>query len=185
MTTLEQVEKLREKTNVSYNEAKEALEAANGDLLDAMIYLEKKGKVSPPEGGGHYDSSDSHESTDIPVGESSAKKTESPAGESFGDLINKFIKFCGKIIHKGNINNFEIYKGTERKASFPITLLVVLAVLAFWITLPLIIIGLFFGLRYRFNGPDIKKSAVNTAMDTAADTAENIKKSFTNSGKQG
>ena len=42
MTEFEKVEKLRERANVSYEEAKEALLASEGDLLDAMIYLEKQ-----------------------------------------------------------------------------------------------------------------------------------------------
>ena len=45
MDNLEKVEKLREKTGVSYEEAKAALEATNYDVLDAIIYLEKNGKV--------------------------------------------------------------------------------------------------------------------------------------------
>ena len=38
MDNLEKVEKLREKTGVSYEEVKEALEANNYDVLDAIIY---------------------------------------------------------------------------------------------------------------------------------------------------
>ena len=49
MENLEKVEKLRERANVSYEEAKEALEASNWDLLDAMVYLEKQGKTKAPE----------------------------------------------------------------------------------------------------------------------------------------
>ena len=49
MDQLEKVDKLRERANVSYEEAKEALEASNWDLLDAMVYLEKHGKAEPPE----------------------------------------------------------------------------------------------------------------------------------------
>ena len=45
MEDFEKIEKLRERANVTYEEAKEALNAANGDLLDAMIYLERQGKV--------------------------------------------------------------------------------------------------------------------------------------------
>ena len=37
MDNLEKVEKLREKTGVSYEEAKAALEATNYDVLDAII----------------------------------------------------------------------------------------------------------------------------------------------------
>ena len=180
MATLEQVEKLRERANVSYDEAKEALDKTNGDLLEAMIYLEKQGKVTPPEGGGYYSSDDYHKSANSQSSTGSTEKAEYSPGESLGELIKKFIKFCCKVIHKGNINNFEIYKNNERKASFPITLLAVMIIFAFWISIPLLIIGLFFGLRYRFNGPDFKKSAANNVMDTAADAAENIKKSFNN-----
>ena len=42
MDNLEKVEKLREKTGVSYEEAKAALEATNYDVLDAIIYLEAR-----------------------------------------------------------------------------------------------------------------------------------------------
>ena len=45
--TLEQAEKLREKADVTLEEAKAALEAADGDLLDALIWLERQGKPSP------------------------------------------------------------------------------------------------------------------------------------------
>ena len=41
MDQLEKVEKIREKTGVSYEDAKSALEACNYDLLDAIVYLEK------------------------------------------------------------------------------------------------------------------------------------------------
>lgn len=43
---LEQIEALRERANVSYAEAKEALEMCNGDLVEALIYLEKNNKVN-------------------------------------------------------------------------------------------------------------------------------------------
>ncbi len=42
---LEQIEALRERANVSYSEAKEALETCNGDLVEALIYLEKNNKI--------------------------------------------------------------------------------------------------------------------------------------------
>ena len=48
MEQLEKVEKLRERANVSYEDAKMALEKSNGDLLDAMVLLEQLGKVEAP-----------------------------------------------------------------------------------------------------------------------------------------
>ena len=38
---LEDVDKVIERTGVSYKEAKEALEMSNGDILDAIIYAEE------------------------------------------------------------------------------------------------------------------------------------------------
>lgn len=43
---LETIDALRDRTQVSYSKAKEALEASNGDLVEAIIYLEKKGYTS-------------------------------------------------------------------------------------------------------------------------------------------
>ena len=42
--TLEQVEKLRTHANVSYEDARAALEATGGDMLEAIIRLEKEGR---------------------------------------------------------------------------------------------------------------------------------------------
>ena len=42
------IEKLKDKANISYEDAKEALENSDWDILDAMIYLEKKGKIKRP-----------------------------------------------------------------------------------------------------------------------------------------
>ena len=49
MELLEKVEKIREKTGVSYEEAKAALEACGEDVLDALVYLENQGKIKKPD----------------------------------------------------------------------------------------------------------------------------------------
>ena len=54
MTELEKVEKLREKADVTFAEAKEALDNSGGDVLDALIWLEKNGKATVPAGGGFF-----------------------------------------------------------------------------------------------------------------------------------
>lgn len=43
--TLEQIDLLRKRANVSYEEAKGALEKCNGDIVEALVYLEKDDKV--------------------------------------------------------------------------------------------------------------------------------------------
>jgi hypothetical protein len=180
MTTLEQVEKLRTMANISYDEAKTALDATNGDLLEAIIYLEKQGKVTTPTGGGYYSSEKtSDESAGAYKKACWEKQTNNcNGGKSFVSLISKFGSFCLKMIRKGNANNFEVLKGEESKASAPVTAFALLLIFIPWITIPLLIIGLFFGFRYRFNGPDCSGNTVNDAMNSAADAAINLKKSM-------
>jgi hypothetical protein len=176
MVTLEQVEKLRERANVSYDEAKAALEQANGDILEALIDLEKKGSVAPPPGGGYYSSEKSRQES---TGQSKDGKTGSrPHKEYQESIIRKFFRFCGEMLHRGNINSIDIIKDGEVKTTLSVTILLLLTIFFFWITVPLMVIGLFCGFTYRFRGPDLGKEAVNSAMDTAANAAETLKKSI-------
>lgn len=176
MATLEQVEKLREKASVSFEEAKAALEACNDDLLDAIIWLEKRGKVNPPVAGGYYSSE--HQSEGEKEKESTHQETRQKQGESFSDMMKRFGRFCAKVINKGNANYFEVEKNGKIVISVPVTVLAISLIFFFWVVLPLLILGLFFGCRYRFRGHELGRDSVNRVMDTASDTAENIKKSF-------
>lgn len=178
MATLDQVEKLSVMANISYEEAKAAIDKANGDLLEAIIYLEKQGKIQAPAGGGYYSS---EKTLDTGAGSSKEnyreKQDSCHKGKTF-TFLKKIWKFCLKMIRKGNTNSFEVLNKDETKASFPVTVLALLLIFAFWVTVPLIVIGLFFGLRYRFNGPDFGGNTINDAMNSAAEAAENLKKSI-------
>ena len=55
MDHLEKAEKLRKHADVSYEEAKKALEESDWDILDALILLESQGKVKS-EPAGEYES---------------------------------------------------------------------------------------------------------------------------------
>ena len=46
MDNLDKVEKLRERADISYDEARAVLEECEWDLLDAVIKLEEQGKIS-------------------------------------------------------------------------------------------------------------------------------------------
>lgn len=177
MITLEQVEKLRDRANVSYDEAKAALEIANGDVLEALIQLEKKGSVAPPPGGGYYSSEKGAPEPEAPVYGKQWKKHAHGRRDGEEGPFKRLVKFCGEIIRRGNLNSIDVVKDGEVKTTISITILVLLMLLFFWITVPLMVIGLFCGFRYTFRGPDFGKEAVNNAMDAAANTAESIKRS--------
>ncbi|MCR2044094.1 DUF4342 domain-containing protein [Anaerosalibacter massiliensis] len=179
MITLEQVEELCERANISYDEAKTILEETNGDILEAIIKLEKQNRIKAPEGGGYYCSRNTQQNKE----ENNTNKNfgngfKEDNDTSFGELIGRFFRWCGKIISKGNKNSFEVIKNGDRIMAIPVTILAVLILFMFWITIPIMILGLFFGYKYMFNGPDLGKENVNHAMSSVADAAENLKKEF-------
>ncbi|MDY0234759.1 MAG: DUF4342 domain-containing protein [Gudongella sp.] len=174
MITMEQVEKLREKTGITYEEAKKVLEQTDGDLLEALILLERENKVKPPSGGGTYNSNEEtkQESSEKSQNEGSKKKAKAKQKEdslSFGELVGSFFNWMGKAFNKGNANDFEVNKDGKNVIRLPLTVLVLLLIFTFWFVIPLMIIGLIFGFRYSFSGPDLEKTKVNKAMDTVTD----------------
>lgn len=170
MDQLEKVEKIREKTGVSYEEAKAALEAAGGDVLDALVYLENEGKIKKPDVSVY--STKSEPSPEFKEATETYTKTES---QSFGDLLKKFLQWCGKMIDKGCHNFFIVSKNGEDIITIPVIVLVLLAVITFSLILILLLVGLFFGFHYRFEGAITKTVDVNMACDKAAEAVESLK----------
>ncbi|NLN49493.1 MAG: DUF4342 domain-containing protein [Clostridiales bacterium] len=175
MVTLDQVEKLRQRANVSYDEAKIALEEADGDILEAIISLEKKNRIKPPVGGGYYNSQ-MYKDKKEDSGKRHNRRHENE--RHFKETIHGLAAWIKKMVGKGNRNHFEVVKNGENIISIPVTILAIALIFAFWVTLPLAVVGLFFGFRYTFNGPDLGKDSINKAMGTAANAAENLKKEF-------
>lgn len=175
MITLEQVEKLRQYADISYDEAKAALEKTGGDVLQAIIDLEREGKIAPPPGGGKYTSAP--EADVIAPRETGNKKSRKPDEEdsAFRKNMEGLGRWLKELFHKGNTNALVVSKHGEEVMRLPITLLVVLLLFAFWIVVPLLVVGLFFNFRYAFQGPDIRNTKVNDAMDHVAKAADEIK----------
>lgn len=62
---LEQIDALRERANVSYEVAKEALERSNYDMVEALIYLERQNKINGQKAEGNHNSSFKHTIKDL------------------------------------------------------------------------------------------------------------------------
>jgi len=175
MTELEKAEKLREKTGVSYTEAKEALDNTDGSLLDALVFLEKQGRVETPPGGGFYSGAGKHSAS----GDSqNNRKSYVREGESFSEMMGRFGKFLVRLFDKGLTNCLVAVRNGEHLFSLPVIAFILLLIF-FWVTLPLFLISLFCGIRYRFEGPDLEKESINNVMDTASNMADDVKKTFT------
>lgn len=182
MITMEQVEKLRTYADVTYEEAKGALERAGGDLLEALILLEKDGKTKGPQSGGRFVTREILPEQDT-ENKSSGREKEKKQGSSFSELIGRFFRWLGGLIQKGNVNMMAVERRGEKVIDLPLTILVLLLLFAFWVVIPLMILGLFFNFRYSFHGPDVGTVNVNKVMDDVASAAEGIKKDFSGEKK--
>ena len=182
MTELEKVEKLREKANVTFAEAKEALDNSGGDILSALIYLENQGKVTVPAGGGFFSGADLPPPTEnVSSANYHSSSGSVSSGEEFTDLLKRFGAFCLKMFNKGINNHLEATKGSQHLFSCPVLIVILLAAFFFWVTIPLFVISLFCGFRYRFTGEDLGRDSVNSVMDGATNVVEDVKRSFAES----
>ena len=176
MTNFEMVELLREKANISYEEAKTALELANWDLLDAMLVLEREGKVSG--NGGSYSTKDEV------VDQDECKGKKHCNGEGLRGTLRWLGRTLAKLIRIGNENSLVVWRKGEELFSLPVTVCVVLLMCSVGTVLFALAIGLFCGLRYSFRGPNLGKESINSAMDRAAEAAETVKNEIRSAGSE-
>ncbi len=184
--TLEQVEKLREKTGVTYAQAKQALEYSGGNLLDAIIYLEEQGAI-PREEGAYFSTRGEMpppppppSGAIAPLAEKKGRK-EKQEDKRTGTLRVKTVwnKDSGKgvftTLRRWLIDNeLEIWRKDKPITALPVLILVLLLIFAYWLVIPVLILGLFVGFRYRFSGPDLEREDINGVMGSVADTASEL-----------
>ncbi|MCF0148758.1 MAG: ubiquitin [Clostridium sp.] len=175
------VEKLKDKANISYEEAKEALEANNWDMLDAMIYLEEKGKIKRPSISTFYtnESRDTYSNDyNVVVYDKKEERWSSRRANGFEGI---FEALC-RIIDTCNNIFFEISKEGRMFLKIPITVLVLLLIFTFWIVIPLIIVGLFFDIEFSVSSKRVNTEKVNKVFAEISlfvkKIKEEIKKGF-------
>ena len=165
------IEVLIGKGNINRREAEEALEKCDWDLLDAIFYLERIGKLEK-----------TNTTTIIEVKEKDNKKENYKKYEDkcggFGEVVGKLFRFIGKVIKKGNENYFEITKQNEKPIKISLSISVLLLVFLFWAVAILLVIGLFCGYRYSISGHNMKYDGVNDVLGKVSESADNIKKDF-------
>lgn len=169
----EMVEILIEKAKVSYEEAKESLEKCNWDMLDAVIYLERKRKLENNVTIIEVEENKEEENKNNKKYEKHEKKSG-----GIGEIISRIFKFIGKIISKGNKSYLEIRKEDEKPIKVSLTISAILTIVAFWPVLILVVVGLFFGYKYSITGNEINSNGVNDILDKVSESAYNIKDDF-------
>ncbi|MGL5378740.1 DUF4342 domain-containing protein [Clostridium sp.] len=147
MEKLKAVEKLRDKANVSYEEAKDALEKSNWDILDAMLSLEASGIVKKPSISVFYTNEHKEGSNNNREILNMKKEEKDYNYKKKNDFEGIFEAVC-KVIDTGN--NIFIYIKRKEKIflKIPLTVVALLLFFAFWIIIPSVIVGLFFDIEF-------------------------------------
>lgn len=175
MELFEKVEKLRQKADVSYEEAKEALEKANGDILDAMIMLEKEGKTTGPSKESFTTEYETSKNCPSVIEECGKKGKNKAEHESFKDWW--ITKKIAELWKKGNENFLVVEREETTIVNLPVWVFILILLVAWHISLVVVIISLFLGCHYRFEGKaDLEK--VNSVAKTVEDAANQVKEEF-------
>lgn len=156
--TLEQVEKVRSCTGASYEEAKAALEETGGNVLDAVILLERRGDGGPA--GGDYSTRSPGSET-----EKSGPGRHKPSGQEVWKALKSLAANCLSI-------SLEIWKSGRMTCMIPLIAALILVVVAPYVSVGLTLAGLCFGYRIHISGKGTEGwgRKVNQVMDQVGDT---------------
>lgn len=155
--TLEKVDKVRERTNTTYAEAKYALEQCDGDVLEAIIYLEN-----------------------IKTSEKESQK------EGKYESFEEFKVYIKEVVRKGNVTRIKIKKDDRTVVDIPVNAGVAAGVIAIMLP-QLLAIGVVTAIVTKLtieitreNGEvevvnKYIKGAYDDIKDKASDVAESIK----------
>ena len=162
------VEKLKNKTNISYEEAKEALEKSNWDILDAIVFLEEKKKIEAPSVSVYFTNnsniSEEKNHGDEKIEESNIRRSSNGIFEFICDVIDK----CN--------NTFLVIKKREKLIlKLSMTAIILLILFSFGTFLILYIVALFFEIDFSIVSRDIKTDKVNNIFNEISKYAKKIK----------
>jgi hypothetical protein len=163
------IDKLKNETNISYEEAKNAMEKSNWDILDAFVYLEEKGEIQKPSVSIFY-TNEYKENSEVTINKNQENNYNNRKKDNTFEGI--FVKVC-KMIDICNNIFFEIKKENKTFLRMPITVVILLLLFAFWLAIPLFIVGLFFDIEFSLSGNRIEINKINHILKVMS---ENIKK---------
>lgn len=183
MDAFEMTEKLRTRANVSYEEAKAALEANEWDMLDALVYLENRRDGQQAGAAAEKTKKQKEQARQAFYAEAEyttrtqqAKKRVAVEASPRG-FISRLAGFLRDMIRKGNKTYFEVFYRGSLYVELPLTALVPLMLWAFRLMLWVLLIGLFLGAKYRIEGESVEGGA-NRMMDSAARSVEDARYGF-------
>lgn len=180
--TLEQVERLRERADLTYEAARELLEETGGDVLEALIRLERQGGLNGSGKSAYYSTcpGGAEEAAPPPGSSGSGQRDLIPVprrekqGSRFWAKVQELLAAAANLLRHCTINQFEVWRNGELMTSLPVLILIILLIVAPWVSLPLLVVGLLFSCKYRFSGPDLNREKINQVMDSVSSTVGSV-----------
>ncbi|MCD7948631.1 MAG: ubiquitin [Oscillospiraceae bacterium] len=169
--TLDQVERLREKASVSYEDARWALEQSGGDLLAALILLEQAGKISGGNGGAYATKQGAQpEVHHAPA--TRQEQTDAGKEQAAGSLWRQLWARTKDLLKKSAWMllytfrcQFDVYWRGAVLTSLPLVVVIILVLAFFWITVPILLCAALIGCRYRISAYGAYRESVRRAFD--------------------
>ena len=183
MDNYQKIDQIINKTGVSYEDAKAALEGCGWDMIDAVISLEREGKVNKetvehtventaeaveiiPEVTAEKSSDDGNSGNQGYTGNSGSAESASKSKPKLWTRIKRILTKNRMVVLKSS---------GQQIADLPIWIPVLALIAFFWATLILAVLAMIFGCRFHFEGEDLGKTNINNTMDKATDYAEKVK----------
>lgn len=161
-------EKIAERANITVEEARDILERNNWDMLDAMVELERAGKII----GGAQASTKQEEPEYMTVAPTVAGKEEAKARRM--QTRRKIKENLKKALRVAVENKFVIYNKDREIGRVPVIVPVICALINVVLTVIALIAGMAFGLRYAVEGEELGTQSVNDGMMKASEYTQNI-----------
>lgn len=186
MEHFEKVEKLKQHADVSYEEAKKALEECDWDILDALLLLESQGKVSSSAAGGNTFAGESgaeggerrkefQQSCQLPARCDEAQESRQDGEKQQHSFFKKLGRAIKYLVQKGVENCLVIKQHGQPLLDLPVIAFLILLICFFWVVVPVMVISLFFDFSYSFKGAELGKEKINRTMEQATEAVNNFK----------
>ncbi len=146
--SLEKIDMLMERANISYKEAKEALEQFDGDMVEALIYLEDAQKTGPKPSRANRDQ----------------RQYRHQRSQSYQRPQNDFFEDMKKFFDKMHKTSFVIGKKGKKVLDIPLTVAAIIILLTLPVSLILLVLPYVFGYKIVILDPKGSKVKVEDAF---------------------
>ena len=147
------IEKLKEKADLSYEDAYNVLESVNWNFLDAVAALEKEGIIKE-KSGVIYSTKREDQFDDCKYENDDQKSTP-----------EKIWNFITGIFKKSMKNNLHVKKNEEEIVNVPVIIPIIFLCFIPIVVLVLFICAIFCGCSFSFSGDDLGKDKYNSFLE--------------------